>query len=49
MIYESLGDVWGSNQCVTRASSLLMIYESLGAVYAVETVRHPCEQFVKDL
>jgi len=38
-----------SNTCVTRASSSLIIYESLGAVCAVESVRHPCQQFVDDL
>jgi hypothetical protein len=30
-----------SNTCVTRASSSLMIYESLGAVWAVESLRQP--------
>jgi hypothetical protein len=41
MIYESLGMFGVSNECVTRASSSLMIYESLGAVSAVESMRHP--------
>jgi hypothetical protein len=30
-----------SNPCVTRDSSSLMICESLGAVYAAESERHP--------
>ena len=46
IIYESLGLFALSNPCVTRASSLLMIYESLGAVWAVAAMRHPSHQFV---
>jgi hypothetical protein len=37
-----------SNPCVNRASSSFLIYESLGAVCAVESLRHPCQQFVDD-
>jgi hypothetical protein len=40
MISESLGVFALSNPYVTRASSSLIIYESLGAVSAVESVRH---------
>jgi len=40
---------WLSNPCVTRDSSSLMISESLGAVWAVESMRHPWQQFVDDL
>jgi hypothetical protein len=32
-----------------RASSSFMIYESLGAVCGVESLRHPFQQFVDDL
>jgi hypothetical protein len=35
-----------SNPCVTSDSGLLMIPESLGAVCAVEYLRHPRHQFV---
>jgi len=49
MIYESLGAFALSNPCVTRASSSMMIYESLWAVCPVESLRHPCQQFVDDL
>ena len=35
-----------SNPCVTRDSSSLMFYESLGADWAVESMRHPSQQFV---
>jgi len=38
-----------SNPCVTRDSSLLVFYESLGAVWAVETMCHPSQQFVSVL
>jgi len=37
-----------SNPCVTRDISALMISESLGAVWAVESLRCPCYQFVDD-
>jgi hypothetical protein len=30
-----------STTCVTRDSSSLLIYKSLGAVWAVESKRHP--------
>jgi len=46
MISESLGAVGLSNNWVTRHISLLMIYESLGAVLVVESLRHPCYEFV---
>jgi hypothetical protein len=49
MIYESLGVFALSNPCITRASSSLMIYDSLGAVCPVESLRHPFQQFVDDL
>jgi len=37
-----------SNPCVARAISSLMISESLGAVWAVESLRRACYQFVDD-
>jgi len=37
-----------SNPCVDRASSALMISESLGAVWVVESLLRPCYQFVDD-
>jgi hypothetical protein len=37
-----------SNATVTRESSSLMIFESLGAVWAVESMRHQSQQFVYD-
>jgi hypothetical protein len=37
-----------SNPCITRESSWLMISESLGAVRAVESMRHPLQEFVDD-
>jgi len=37
-----------SNPCVTRDSSSLLISESIGAVWAVESMRQPREQFVDD-
>ena len=49
MIYESLGLFAMSNPCVSRDTSLLMIYESLRAVCAVESLPHPCHHFVEDL
>jgi len=48
MISESQGLFGLSNPCVAHASSALMISESLGAVWAVESFRHPCYQFVDD-
>jgi hypothetical protein len=35
-----------SNATVTRDSSLLMISESLGAAWVVESMCHPSQQFV---
>jgi len=37
-----------SNQKVTRDRSSLIISESIGAVWAVESMRHPLQQFVDD-
>jgi hypothetical protein len=48
-IYESEGAVYVVESHDTRASSLLMIYVSLGAVCPVESLRHACQQFVDDL
>jgi len=31
-----------SNPCITRDTSSLKIYESVGAVCVVESLRHPC-------
>jgi len=36
-----------SNPCGTRESSSLMISKSLGAVWAVECMCYPLEQFVE--
>jgi len=41
MIYDALWAVGLSNKCVTRESNSLMIDESLVAVRAVESMRHP--------
>jgi len=41
MISESQGLFALSNPCVTRDSSSLVFYESLGAVWDVESMRHP--------
>jgi hypothetical protein len=41
MMYESLGLFGLSNPYVTRDNGSLMIYESLGAVCAVESMRLP--------
>jgi len=41
MISESRRLLGLSNPCVTRYSSSLMFYESLGAVWAIEAMRHP--------
>jgi hypothetical protein len=46
MISESLTLVVLSNPRVTPDSSSLMFYEFLGAVWAVESMRHPGQQFV---
>ena len=48
MISESLGAVALSNPCITRGSSLFMISEFIGAVSAVEPMRHPWESFLDD-
>jgi len=39
MIFESLVVFGVSNPCFTRDISALMIYESLGAVWAVQSLR----------
>jgi hypothetical protein len=49
MISESLGLFGLSYPCVIRDSSSLMISESLGAVLAVASIRHPGQQFVGDI
>jgi len=49
MIYESQGLFGLSKPCVTRHTNSLIIYVSLGAVCAVESVRLPCQHFVDDL
>jgi hypothetical protein len=41
MISEFLRLLGLSNPWVTRNNSSLMFYESLGAVWAVESMRHP--------
>jgi hypothetical protein len=46
MFYESLMLVVLSNPCFTRDTSSLMFYESLEAIWAVESMRHPGQQFV---
>jgi hypothetical protein len=46
MISESYGVFGLSNPCVTHDSSSLMISESLAAVWALQTGRHPSQQFV---
>jgi hypothetical protein len=48
MISESLGAVCLSNPYVARSISSLMISESLGAGWAVESLRRPFYQFVDD-
>ena len=48
IISESLRLFGLSNPMVTRDSSSLMFYESLGADWAVESMRHPSQQFVDD-
>jgi len=35
-----------SNPCVTRDSSSLVFYEAIGAVWAVESMRHSLQQFI---
>jgi hypothetical protein len=37
-----------SNATVTRDTISLMIFESLGAVWGVESMRNPPQQFVYD-
>jgi hypothetical protein len=46
IIYESLGLFGPSNTWVSRYSSSLIISESLGAVWAVESMGLPLELFV---
>jgi hypothetical protein len=41
MFYESLGQFGLSNPCVTQYNSSLIISDSLGAVWAVESMQHP--------
>ena len=48
MISQSVSVVGDVESCVTRESSSLMISESLGAVGAAESMRHPRQQFVDD-
>jgi len=48
MLYDSLGAVWLWNPSLTRNSISLMIYESLEAVWAIESMRHQSQQFVYD-
>jgi len=38
-----------SNPCVTRDRSSLIISESLGAVWDVQSRRHPLQHFVDDI
>jgi hypothetical protein len=45
MFYESLEAVWAVEIMFTRDSSSLVFYESL---WAVESMRHPLQQFVDD-
>jgi hypothetical protein len=49
VIYESLGLFGLSNPSITRDHISYVIYESLGAVWAVESIRHPWQQFTDDL
>jgi hypothetical protein len=49
MISEPLGVFGLSNPCVTRDTSSLMISESLGPVRAVESMRHPSQEFLDDI
>jgi len=48
LFYKSQGVFALSTTCVSRESSSLVISESIGAVWAVESVRQPREQFVDD-
>jgi len=48
MIFESLGVFGQSNPSITHDSILLIIYESLGAVWVVESNYHPLQVFVDD-
>jgi len=41
VFYESLVAVWLSNPWVTRDRSSFIISEAIGAVWAVESMRHP--------
>ena len=38
-----------SNPCVTRHSNSLVISESLGAVWDVDSLRYPSQHFVDDI
>jgi hypothetical protein len=48
IISESLGLFGVSNPCVTRDINALMISKSLGAVWAVESLRRPSYQLFDD-
>jgi hypothetical protein len=48
MISESLGVVWLLNPSINSDNISFMIYESLGAVWAVECNGHMSQQFVDD-
>jgi hypothetical protein len=48
MIFDSLGVVWQSNPSIARDCISLMIYESLRAVWAVESNHHPSQVFGDD-
>jgi len=49
MIFESQGLFALSNPCVTSDNNLLMISESVGVIWAVESMCRPWEQFRKRL
>jgi len=49
MISASLGLFGLSNPCVTSLSCSLMIFDSLGVVWAVESIHDPRQHFVDDL
>jgi hypothetical protein len=46
LFYKSQGVFALSTTCVSRDSSSLVFDKSLGAVCAVESIRHPGQQFV---
>jgi len=49
LFLSPLGLFGKSNPCVTRYSNLLIISEFLGPVWAIESMRHPWQQFVSVL